>query len=440
MPPRNTRRNGTNTLVPTAPVHTDNMQLDEQVVPDPVVQAPVVQAPVIPAASVAEIQLVVPVADPPAPVLSSSQIEQFQETLNAVMAKIQELDQDRTGKRIIHSGLPPNVLVDDLDPLQSTILSNNNHVRSPLSGRVPVLPPPSKLTHAFFKLVSEGLADVGTAIREILRWLRRHHFNVIEEFATFVEDHSVKKYIIEYFEALQANGQVLIDEDFITEVSRLVSGEVRSRVEVARAMLIGRAIKQFQDSAAKYAQRFYQCSRLLLDESQASLCLHYLAGLKPELQQACAVDLQGNSWTNLDNLVKFSYGEEIRLQAKSTSFHSSQSRPSRPFQGFQTAGRTGKVAVIKDQKRLRGSDEAGPSGLRSQRPCQLPVHKDNPAKKPKSPPEECPFFGKEGKLSEGAKMVLSEYGLCWYCRRGCHLARDCPNRTPQGPDDNHPHK
>jgi len=265
--------------------------------------------------------------------LSSSQIEQFQETLNAVMAKIQELEQDRTGKRIIHSGLPPNVLVDDLDPLQSTILSNNNHVRSPLSGRVPVLPPPSKLTHAFFKLVSEGLADVGTAIREIMRWLRRHHFNVIEEFATFVEDHSVKKYIIEYFEALQANGQVLIDEDFITEVSRLVSGE-----------------------------------------------------------------------------------------------------------GFQTAGRTGKVAVIKDQKRLRGSDEAGPSGLRSQRPCQLPVHKDNPAKKPKSPPEECPFFGKEGKLSEGAKMVLSEYGLCWYCRRGCHLARDCPNRTPQGPDDNHPHK
>jgi hypothetical protein len=157
------------------------------------------------------------------------------------MAKIQELEQDRTGKRIIHSGLPPNVLVDELDPLQSTILSNNNHVRSPLSGRVPVLPPPSKLT--FFKLVSEGSADVDTAIREILRWLRRHHFNVLEEFATFVDDHSVKKYIIEYFEALQANGQVLIDEDFITEVSRLVSGKVRSRVEVARAMLIGRAIK-----------------------------------------------------------------------------------------------------------------------------------------------------------------------------------------------------
>ncbi|GAX78840.1 hypothetical protein CEUSTIGMA_g6278.t1 [Chlamydomonas eustigma] len=187
----------------------------------------------------------------------------------------------------------------------------------------------------------------------------------------------------------------------------------------------GRAIKQNHDSVAKYAQRFYQSSRLCPDESQASLCLHYLAGLKLEMQQACAVDIHGQSWNNLDALVRFSYGEEIRLQARSSSCNSSyNSRSSRPSQGFQPVGRSGKVAAIKSdsQKRSRSAaDEAGPSGLRS-----CPHHANNQAKKPRGPLEDCPLYGKEGRLSEADKSLLSEWAICWYCRKGTHMAKDCP--------------
>jgi hypothetical protein len=85
---------------------------------------------------------------------------------------------------------------------------------------------------------------------------------------------------------------------------------------------------------------------------------------------------------------------------------------------------------LKDHKRLPGSDEAGLLAcMRSRlthythRPCQVPVLTENPAKKPKGPQEECPYYGKEGKLTEGSKMVLGVYGLCWYCRLRSVLTR-----------------
>ncbi|GAX83713.1 hypothetical protein CEUSTIGMA_g11138.t1 [Chlamydomonas eustigma] len=256
-------------------------------------------------------------------------------------------------------------------PTRSELEAMFHHIMRELKYTHGRLPSPSKLTHSFFKSVSDGThgADIAARFREILRWLRKNKYSVEEELPTFIDDHSVHKFVSEFLENLLRTNQPLIDDELIDAVTRFVSGEMRSRVEIARAMLVGRAIKQNHDSVAKYAQRFYQSSRLCPDESQASLCLHYLAGLKLEMQQACAVDIHGQSWNNLDALVRFSYGEEIRLQARSSSCTSSYNpRSSRTSQGFQPVGRSGKVAAIKSdsQKRSRSAaDEAGPSGLRS---------------------------------------------------------------------------
>ncbi|GAX85872.1 hypothetical protein CEUSTIGMA_g13288.t1 [Chlamydomonas eustigma] len=118
-------------------------------------------------------------------------------------------------------------------------------------------------------------------------------FGVQEELPTFIDDHSVHKFVSEFLENLLRTNQPLIDDELIDAVTRFVSGE-----------------------------------------------------------------------------------------------------------GFQPVGRSGKVATIKSnsQKRSRSvADEAGPSGLRS-----CPHHANNynnQAKKPRGPPEDCPLYGKEGRLS-----------------------------------------
>ncbi|GAX72917.1 hypothetical protein CEUSTIGMA_g372.t1 [Chlamydomonas eustigma] len=162
------------------------------------------------------------------------------------------------------------------------------------------LPSPSKLTHSFFKSVSDGThgADIAARFREILRWLRKNKYSVEEELPTFIDDHSVHKFVSEFLENLLRTNQPLIDDELIDAVTRFISGE-----------------------------------------------------------------------------------------------------------GFQPVGRSGKVAAIKSdsQKRSRSAaDEAGPSGLRS-----CPHHANNQAKKPRGPPEDCPLYGKEGRLSEAEKSLLS---------------------------------
>ncbi|GAX84878.1 hypothetical protein CEUSTIGMA_g12299.t1 [Chlamydomonas eustigma] len=208
---------------------------------------------------------------------------------------------------VVHNNETPVPSVEHDEPIIISTPPENPRVQTPHLGR---LPSPSKLTHSFFKSVSDGThgADIAARFREILRWLRKNRYSVEEELPTFIDDHSVHRFVSEFLENLLKTKQPLIDDELIDAVTRFVSGEVRSRVEIARAMLVGRAIKQNHDSVAKYAQRFYQASRLCPDESQASLCSHYLAGLKLEMQQACAVDIHGQSWNNLDHLVRFSYG------------------------------------------------------------------------------------------------------------------------------------
>ena len=70
---------------------------------------------------------------------------------------------------------------------------------------------------------------------------------------------------------------------------------------------------------AKYNERFYQRSRRLPQESQASLCLHYLAGLNSELRTLCCMDRDNKRWDSLHALVTFTLAEEERLNMKASS-------------------------------------------------------------------------------------------------------------------------
>ena len=85
---------------------------------------------------------------------------------------------------------------------------------------------------------------------------------------------------------------------------------------VALSELHGGHIRQEgTESAAQYTQRFISRAVALPDESQASLCLFYLHGLKLELQKQCLLDKNGKHWDHLDHLIEFTYAEEEKLNA-----------------------------------------------------------------------------------------------------------------------------
>ncbi|GAX78850.1 hypothetical protein CEUSTIGMA_g6288.t1 [Chlamydomonas eustigma] len=209
-------------------------------------------------------------------------------------------------------------------------------------------PTPGKMGVPLFKSVVSKPHILDNEVEGICAWLRAHHLPIPDHLPHFIEDYDVKDFVKSYFKSLPVDVP-FIEEDFKTSLKRFVSGEVRSQVAIARATLVGRELKQGPDSAAKYAQRFFQCSRLIPDECQVSLCLHYLAGLNPELKQACTLDRDGNERQSLSSLVKYSYGEELRLNARSAAH-----APSRPVfrpssQGFQSS--KGRVAAIQVKRK-----------------------------------------------------------------------------------------
>ncbi|GAX84686.1 hypothetical protein CEUSTIGMA_g12107.t1 [Chlamydomonas eustigma] len=171
-------------------------------------------------------------------------------------------------------------------------------------------PTPGKMGVPLFKSAVSKPHILDNEVEGICAWLRAHHLPIPDHLPHFIEDYDVKDFVKSYFKSLPVDVP-FIEEDFKTSLKRFVSGEVRSQVAIARATLVGRELKQGPDSAAKYAQRFFQCSRLIPDECQVSLCLHYLAGLNPELKQACTLDRDGNEWQSLSSLVKYSYGVPV---------------------------------------------------------------------------------------------------------------------------------
>jgi hypothetical protein len=100
---------------------------------------------------------------------------------------------------------------------------------------------------------------------------------------------------------------------FIASFLQWATGEVRPPAVIALEELHSGAVRQGNDAAAQYAQKFFQRSRVLPAESQASLCTFFLRGLKPDLQSRCLMDRNNVRWSNLLSLVQFTYAEEERM-------------------------------------------------------------------------------------------------------------------------------
>ena len=185
---------------------------------------------------------------------------------------------------------------------------NPQRSRSPVR-RGQCLPAPMRMGSSYFKLAQSRPSMLVTSFNELRRWVVANDHSFPEDMMSFIHDHEVKDFLSSY---MIANPAFILDE-FIAALQNYVSGEVRNPVEIARSLILNRSIVQENDSPAKYAQRFQQSSRLLPDESQSSLCQHYLAGLHPSLRQRCALDRDGNTWHSLQALIKCSYAKDIRL-------------------------------------------------------------------------------------------------------------------------------
>ncbi|GAX81020.1 hypothetical protein CEUSTIGMA_g8455.t1 [Chlamydomonas eustigma] len=83
-------------------------------------------------------------------------------------------------------------------------------------------------------------------------------------------------------------------------------------------------------------------------------------------------------------------------------------------EGFQSS--KGRVAAI--QVKRKASE-----------PVQ-PEQRDNKhVRELKTPPEKCPLWGYTKSLGPAEKALLSEYGICWYCRKSTeHKANTCPQK------------
>ena len=92
-----------------------------------------------------------------------------------------------------------------------------------------------------------------------------------------------------------------------------VNSDVRPLNVVALHDLIEGKVTQGMSPVAKYNEQFHQKARLLPNESQESLCFHYLRGLTPELRSRCCLDRNNNRWSSLNDLVTFTLDEEERL-------------------------------------------------------------------------------------------------------------------------------
>lgn len=223
---------------------------------------------------------------------------------------------------------------------------------------------------------------------------------------------------------------------FITAFQHWATGEVRPPAEIALEEILSGAIIQGNDAAATYAEKFHQRARLLLHESQASLCAHFLKGLKPSLRKLCSLDRDYNTWQSLRNLVACSFAEE-RKQAfleptldtpvPATRYHRyTHSRPahfSQRISGHKqprdAAGPSGTAAAA------MGSGEAAPS-----RPAKRPVPPERSL-----PIERCPLFGLISDvkgLTKEQRDIMGLWGLCFYCHKGRHNAEVCPCKQHKG--------
>ena len=101
--------------------------------------------------------------------------------------------------------------------------------------------------------------------------------------------------------------------EFSSELVNYCTGQVRSESVLALEALIKGHVTQGSSSATDYAQRFLNITRVLPNETQISLCKHYINGLTPALRARACLTRENQEWTDLQSCIQYSYSEEYRM-------------------------------------------------------------------------------------------------------------------------------
>jgi hypothetical protein len=230
------------------------------------------------------------------------------------------------------------------------------------------------------------------------------------------------------------------EEAFIRDVIHFIGGEVRPMDVVALAELHEGKVTQ-TSTTAHYAQAFKARARVLPNESQQSLCLLYLKGLKPYIQKHCTHDHNNGRWKSLQDLIDYSHVMEEKADSLFKFNHHKQGQNrdngngnnhrKRPAAAADTP--TLAAATITPPKAAEHNREPrwqapGPlKPLSNFEDCRLWV---NPAKKPDKLPT----------LTNADKTELYRYGLCFCCRQGPHWEKEGWGKNHPDCDFNPRHK
>jgi len=336
-----------------------------------------------------------------------------------------------TSPAVTHSaGLPPALALRGASPATPA----HNSLRDATQPRIPAKPSPHGLHPAPLpmaaktafrpgdvttRMVNEFKADPSCVDMVFNGWLEYLGVHPIVlgypwDLKHVVTDFQLRKWIETY---VVAKGTSFVHAEFLQDLRRFVCNEVRPAESVALDELLSGRVRQGEDPVVMYAERFSQRARLLVDESQASLCRHYLAGLNSDMRALCRLDRDNREWTSLQALIEFSFGEELRWHPTRALMSRSQSQPASRTQHQNTP-----PAPVSKQweykKRPRANEVLAAAAT-------APAAKA-PKVKDERPMEECRFYKHQGTLTQEIKDELKKFGICWYCRSGRHFAKACP--------------
>jgi hypothetical protein len=259
---------------------------------------------------------------------------------------------------------------------------------------------------------------------------------------------------------------------------------VRSRESIALEEILSGSIVQGSLPAAMYAEKFYSRSRILTQESQSSLCHHFLRGLRPELRPLCCLDQNNQPWTSLHALVQHTFAEELRYHVRYPASRPQATTPSsfqspsgfKPPSSYPPSSRDQPPSRFHPYQQPPSFFHGKHAPLSSRAPYQDPSqwpqksaakqfqrvenrkrkHVPHPASlaalpAPAAPPRGlapaqnplrpeltldislCPMYRQvtnrhTNPLTQAQKDVCKLWGLCYWCKEERHDALTCPKK------------
>ena len=210
-----------------------------------------------------------------------------------------------------------NTITSELHSLRHEV----NELKNPPKVKVPAVTP---ITKSWLKENVGNATNLRIQIDLILGAVARIPVNeMTKELAiqSYVIDPEARALVSTHFAHLKntgwKEGMPFDGEAFTEAFLQSVNSDVRPLDVVALHDLIEGKVTQGMSPVAKYNEHFHQKARLLPNESQESLCFHYLKGLTPELRSRCCLDRNNNRWSSLNNLITFTLAEEERLNLMS---------------------------------------------------------------------------------------------------------------------------